>query len=190
MASQPLPPRMTVEEFLDFEQLAEERYEFDDGEVLQVEAASGAHDTIRNNIIGQMRMRFRLDAVKCRAYGSDVLVRVGPTQLMKPDVVIHCEPEIWEGEKRVLVNPSAIVEVLSPKTEAYDRGLKFQRYRSLESFLEYFLVAQDRIYVEHHTRVRPGVWQMQEHTDLVEIVTLECASIPIPLAEIYYDLDV
>ncbi len=189
MSSRPLP-HMTVDEFLAFEDLAESSFECDSGAALEMEAATREHDTIRNNIITHILSGLRKDDVKCRVYGSDIHVRVTPSCLMKPDVALHCEPETWEREGQVLVDPVAIFEVLSPSTEGYDRGKKFQAYRQIGSFREYFIIAQDRVYVEHHSLVHPGLRQMQEHTQLGDHLVVESLSgaVSIPLSAVYYDV--
>ena len=83
------------------------------------------------------------------------------------------------------MNPRVIIEVLSPSTEAYDRGDKFTQYRRIESFEEYVLISQDRPNVESIFRQADGAWSFQNHTSLDAAATIRCLGIEIPLAEIY-----
>ena len=75
---------------------------------------------------------------------------------------VACPPEFTDDEQNTLVNPSILVEVLSKSTEAYDRGKKFENYRSIPSLRDYVLIAQDRMLIEHYTRQQDGKWLLQE----------------------------
>ncbi len=124
---------------------------------------------------------------------SEMRVRVHPTGLYTyPDVVAVCgEPEFADATTDTLLNPSVIVEVLSPSTEGYDRGEKFVHYRRVETLREYVLVAQDRMRVEHYTRdaADPERWTLVELSapgDALELPALACA---LPLRDLYERLE-
>jgi Uma2 family endonuclease len=106
-----------------------------------------------------------------------------------PDVVVVCgEPRFMDGALDTLTNPALIVEVLSPTTEAYDRGEKFQHYRSIESLREYVLIAQDRVLMERF--VREGeFWTLSTLSDLDAALELTSVHCSLPLREIYYDVE-
>src|SRR4029078_13634738 len=106
-----------------------------------------------------------------------------------PDVVAVCgEPRFQDGELDTLLNPTLIVEVLSPSTEAYDRGRKFAHYRRLASLREYVLVAQDRILVERVTR-RGDEWLLTDFRSVEDVLAIESVGVRIPLGEIYARVD-
>ena len=88
----------------------------------------------------------------------------------------------------MLVNPMLIIEVLSPTTEAYDRGGKFLAYQSIESFREYLLVAQDRPHVTHYARQQRGGWLRADIIGLNSEVRFESLDVTLPLAEIYWQI--
>ena len=88
-----------------------------------------------------------------------------------------------------MLNPRVIVEVLSPSTEAYDRGDKFTQYREIETFEEYLLISQDRPNVESWLRQPDGAWSIANHTSLDAAAKVRSLAIDIPLAEIYAGID-
>src|SRR5438132_477901 len=94
--------------------------------------AKEAHNLLVANIVGELVQQFRCRS--CRVYPSDMRVRVKPSGLYTyPDVIAVCgEPRFLDDQRDTLLNPNLLVEVLSPSTEAYDRGRKFERYKSIE----------------------------------------------------------
>ncbi|HET7321600.1 MAG TPA: Uma2 family endonuclease, partial [Longimicrobiaceae bacterium] len=126
----------------------------------------------------------------CEAHVNDMRVKVSPTGAYTyPDVVALCgEPRLEDSHLDTLLNPALIVEVLSPSTEAHDRGEKFAHYRRLESLQEYILVAQDRVSVEQYTR-QGDVWMLSETDDPDGALTLTSVDCSIPLREIYDRVD-
>jgi Uma2 family endonuclease len=105
-----------------------------------------------------------------------------------PDVVVCKEPLFVEPEKETLTNPTVIAEVLSPSTEAYDRGDKFAHYRRLPSLQEYVLISQDKVRVEHYLR-RGHEWIFTELSDLGETLHLPTIDCSVALREIYDKVD-
>ena len=85
----------------------------------------------------------------------------------------------------VLLNPTAIFEVLSPSTEVYDRGVKLQRYRAIESLQDYILVAQDQMRLEQYTRGEGSVWTFRDYQGPGETLRIESIGVSLPLAAIY-----
>ena len=115
-----------------------------DGEMFAMAGSSFNHNVIVGNILGELRQQ--LKGRPCRVCPNDQRVHIPATGLYTyPDVVVVCgEPQFQDGEIDTLLNPILIVEVLSPNTEADDRGEKFEHYQTIESLAEYVLVAQDR----------------------------------------------
>ena len=103
-----------------------------------------------------------------------------------PDVSVVCgRIELGTDQRDVLLNPRVLIEVLSESTKDYDRGEKFEQYRSIPSFTEYLLVAQDRHHVEHHVRQRDSRWLLEETDSVADSVALESIECRLALAEIY-----
>jgi Uma2 family endonuclease len=180
--------RYTPEEYLALERNAEFKSEYLDGRIVAMTGATAPHVTIAGNVHAELRSRLR--SGPCRAFIADMRVQIGGgRQYVYPDVVGVCgEPRFMDGTLDTLMNPVLVVEVLSPSSEAYDRGEKFLHYREIETLQEYVLVAQDRVLVERF--VRSGeFWTLSTITDLDESLELASVGCAIPLREIYESID-
>jgi Uma2 family endonuclease len=186
--------RFTVDEYLRMERDSMERHEFLDGEIYAMAGESGPHGDVSANVVGALVGQ--LKGKPCRARTKDTKVRSGPMLVSGqgtrglfsyPDVVVICgEPEYPDAHRDVILNPAVIVEVLSPSTEAFDRGEKFIRYQTYNPTLtDYLLVAQDQPRVEHFHRLAGGEWFYRLTTGLeasVEIASIGCT---LSLADVY-----
>jgi Uma2 family endonuclease len=184
MASATVIPRITPEQYLALERKADFKSEYCNGFIIAMAGASRVHNTIALNLASEIRSQ--LKGRRCRVYMSDMRLRVSPTGLYTyPDVVAVCgEVEFEDDEVDTLLNPTMIVEVLSPTTEAYDRGDKFRQYRELASLREYVLVAQDKILVERYTR-QGNEWLRTDFKSLDDTLPLASIGCEIALREIY-----
>ncbi|MGB9178093.1 MAG: Uma2 family endonuclease [Pyrinomonadaceae bacterium] len=188
MSSQP-EHRYTLEEYFALELASEEKYEFWNGEVFCMSGVCLAHSQIESNIIKELRNQ--LDAQGCRVFPANLRIKVPAYPPYRyPDLTALCgTPEIEKiSGLDMLVNPALIVEVLSPSTEAFDRGDKFTYYKSIASFSEYLLISQHRPHVSQFVKGDGGAWTFREFNDLTD--TVSCASVPCTLAlsEIYRDV--
>ena len=143
----------TVEEYLALEETAEEKHEYLDGRIYAMTGGTDTHARLTARVIALLDTQLR--GRPCRVYSGDLMVRVEATGLHTyPDASALCGEPRLTGRKVagkqnvVLLDPSVLVEVLSPSTEAYDRGTKFEHYRQIPSLREYVLVAQDEMHVE------------------------------------------
>ena len=186
----PPKPRYTPEEYLALEREAEYRSEYFAGEVFAMSGASERHNLIVSNIVAALHTQFRKRP--CKVYASDMRVKVSATGLYTyPDVVALCEEaQFDDDQKDTLLNPTVIIEVLSPSTEAYDRGEKFAHYRKLTSLAEYVLISQDKPHVEHYVRQPDNQWLLSEASRLQDTVRLPSISSTLVLAEIYEKVEV
>ncbi len=179
--------RYTISEYLAFERAAHERHEYRDGEILVMSGGSYKHSLILANLIGELRNA--LKGKPCRALESNLRVRIPRTPLYTyPDASVICgEPQIDPNDEALetVTNPRVLVEVLSPSTEAYDRGEKFTRYRQIETLEEYVLVSQDVPRVELFFRQADGTWVFTVFSGLGARAKLAGLGIELPLAEIY-----
>ena len=179
-----LKPRLTPEDYLAIERGAEYKSEYFNGEIFAMTGASEPHNAIVVNTTIQLGNQ--LKKRPCRLYANDLRVKVSPTGMYTyPDVAAACgELRFEDGYIDTLLNPSVIVEVLSPSTEAYDRGEKFAHYRRLDSLMEYVLVSQDKVRVEHYTR-QAGGWLLTEISDLDGVLRLASIDCSVRLRDIY-----
>ncbi len=179
-------PRYSVEEYIELDKNSEGRYEYFDGVVVELSGASLNHNRIVRNLIRNLENQ--LDGSDCEVLPADMRLKVPAAFPYRyPDVVVVCgEPVIEETQGLdLLVNPLLIIEVLSPTTEAYDRGLKFSAYQTIASFREYLLVAQDRPHVVQYVRQPNDKWLRSEVTGLDGELTLETINCTLALREIY-----
>ena len=148
---------LKLAEYLAFERESTERHEYFRGEVYAMAGGSEAHNLIAANILRELGNA--LHDRPCYAYGSDMRVKAGELYTY-PDVSALCGDRRFEDEaiRDTLLNPGALVEVLSDTTEAYDRGRKFDAYRSIPSLVDYVLVSQAQRLVEHFARQKDGSW--------------------------------
>jgi Uma2 family endonuclease len=177
--------RYTPEEYLALERRAEHRSEFYAGEIFAMSGASRRHSLIAGNIFAALHGQFR--GRPCEVHMNDMRVKVSPTGLYTyPDVVALCgEPRFDDVQRDTLLNPNVIVEVLSPSTEAYDRGNKAAQYRQLPSLVEYLLVSQEQRHVEHYVRQADGQWLFSEESGTDARIHLPSINAVLVLAEIY-----
>lgn len=180
----------TVDQYLAIERSSEERHFYLDGEIYAMAGESGAHADISVNILGLLGNQ--LIGKNFRLRTKLTKVRSGPkpntTGLYSyPDVVVICgDPEYLDDHQDVVINPAVIIEVLSPETEAFDRGEKFTRYQTWNPTLsDYLLVSQDRARIEHFIRQGNGTWTYQRYTELETTILISSIECQLNLAEVY-----
>jgi Uma2 family endonuclease len=185
MTAPALSHSLTPEEYLEIERRAETRSEYLDGEMFAMAGASLEHSQIVSNLVGELRQQ--LKQRPCRVLPNDLRIHTPATGLYTyPDVVVVCgEPRLQDEHRDTLLNPTLIIEVLSPSTEAYDRGKKFEHYRSVESFVEYLLVAQDAPRVEQYVREPDGRWLFSAVAGLEAAISLPAIQCELLLSEVY-----
>ncbi|HEU4327973.1 MAG TPA: Uma2 family endonuclease [Roseiflexaceae bacterium] len=180
--------RMSVAEYLVFERGQTDKHEYFEGEIFLQAGASVAHNLITANLIAALRPQLR--GGPCRVYPSDIRLKIpNRRHYVYADVTIICGPPVFDdAEQDTVRNPILIIEVLSPSTEQYDRGRKFQSYRTIAGFQEYLLVAQDTVRVEHFVRQSDLIWTMAEHSRPDAVVDLAAVGARLALEAIYEDV--
>ena len=177
-------PYFTHEEFLDREQESRFRHEFHNGRIEMMAGGSHAHSIIGTNCSGELRNA--LQGRDCEVHGEALMIRIAAADKSTyPDAMVICgEPVFTDNRKLVVTNPLVIVEVLSPATEAYDRGEKFAAYQLLPSLQEYVLVSQETPLVEVYRRTVSG-WTKFEFPGLEATITLQSLGVTLPASAIY-----
>jgi Uma2 family endonuclease len=180
--------RATLDEYLALERASDVRHEYFAGVITAMAGASYRHNLIAGNIARSVGNQ--LAGRRCSVLPSDMRVRTISTLYTYPDVTIVCgDPELSGAGEETLLNPVVVIEILSASTEAYDRGDKFEHYRSIPSLREYVLVAQDRMRVEHFERQAKGQWLLTTFRSAESPVVFPALGIEIPLAEIYAQVE-
>ena len=182
----PKRDRMTREEYLALQRTVDEKLWLWDGEVFEPQAASIDHERIVANVVGLLRAQL-LDG-PCEPLPSAVRIRMpGKDRYVYPDAVIACAPlQLEDDRKDTLLNPSVVFEVLSPSTEAFDRGAKAQGFRTIPSLRAYVVIAQDRKHVEALTRAADGSWTLREARAGEDVaLSVPSGELRLPVDEIY-----
>jgi len=195
MMGMPRPkPVFTVDQYLAFERSSLDRHEYLDGEVFGMAGESLKHGYVTVNLVGLLFNQLR--GKPCRALTKDMKVRSGPVpkphmstsgMYSYPDVVVVCgEPEFHDEQKDVILNPTAILEVLSKTTEDFDRGEKFLRYRKWNPTLrDYLLVSQEQPHIDRFSVQDDGTWKDWHAEGLYSSMEIPSIGCLLNLAEVY-----
>lgn len=186
-----LPKRKyTLEEYFEIERNSEEKFEFWDGNVLLKSGASPLHEIIVVNTGAHLRELLRNR--NCSIFFSKLKIKVPVSEPYRfSDLTAFCGQGIYEtvGGMRMLTNPQMLIEVLSPSTEAFDRGDKFTYYKSIESFSEYLLIATNRPHITQFVKQNENEWIQREATGLDARFFSPTFNVEILLSEIYLDVE-
>ena len=180
----------TLEEYLELDHNSEEKIEFWDGHIFTLAGASPNHVQIQSNL--NFHLRLKLQGKNCRVYPSDMRVSVPAYPPYRyPDLTALCGNPVFESlvNQELLKNPSLIVEILSDSTAEFDRGYKFTYYKSIESFTEYILIAQDRAHVTQFIKQSENGWLNLEFNDIDDKFHLASVDCEIFLKELYENVE-
>ena len=186
MATQPLT-QITPEGYLRLDRESDTKHEYIDGQILAMAGGSPRHALVTANVSGTLHIRLR--GTGWFVHSPDLRVCVRRERLITyPDVAVVCgTPEFLDDRRDTILNPVVLVEVLSPSTSGFDRGLKGYLYRNVASLREYLLVEPDTTGVEHYRRA-DGEW-IRNYTDRGEAIRLDLLGVELPLEEIYYGVE-
>jgi Uma2 family endonuclease len=175
--------RWTPDEYLAAERSGSGKHEYFSGEIFAMAGANERHDTIAANITVALGNALR--GGPCRPHTSDMRVHVPATGLYSySDGLVVCGAEFTDATRDTLTNPVAVFEVLSDSTEGYDRGRKFENYRSIASLKDYVLVSQHQALVEHFARLADGTWNLRV-LRAGDAVRLSGVAVTIPVDDLY-----
>ena len=175
----------SFEEYLVLEETADEKHEYQDGEIVQMTGGTTDHNKIALNFASNLK--FALKRKQYDIFIGDVKLWI-PTyrQGTYPDVMLIKGESLYYGSgKTTVINPRLIVEVLSKSTQNYDQGDKFFYYRSIPQFEEYILVSQDQYYVMQFNKTQEGKWLLSEYMGVNSTLSLNSAEFQISFPELY-----
>ena len=181
---------VSPEEYLRLEREAEFKHEYFQGEIRAMAGAGYDHNLICANLTGELYTQLR--GKSCSVVGSDQRLQImSGSAFVYPDLTVVCgKPEFNEAKKPdTLLNPTLLVEVLSPTTSQYDRSEKFMLYRQVPSLRQYLTLDAQAIHAELHTLDDLGRWVLTETRDLSAVLDLSSIACQVPLAEIYHGLN-
>jgi len=186
-------PKFTPEEYFAWEEQQLERHEYIDGEVYAMSGGTIDHGDIAGNFLTLLKTHLRGSG--CKTLNSDCRVSVvGATKYVYPDISVTCDdslPEtLRERDKtttQYITYPCLIIEVLSPSTEAYDRGNKFKMYRRNPSLQEYVLVSVDAIEIELFRKTETGDWRIINYQK-GDAIELKSVNFTCQIEQVYEDI--
>jgi Uma2 family endonuclease len=180
---------VTPEEYLAAERLSKTRSEYLDGGVYPMTGGTANHIRIISNIDTQLNTQ--LDERSCDVFPIDMKVRLPDSRkFFYPDVVVVCGEVLYhDNRKDIITKPDLVIEVLSPSTEAFDRGEKFKAYQTVESLKEYLLVAQDKPFIEQFVKNEAGKWEYAAAIGLDSSLVLPSIEGTLNLAAVYKRVD-
>lgn len=177
-------PQWTAKSYLAFESASDVRHEYLDGEVYAMSGASKNHNRIAMSTSSSLFTQ--LSNHPCDVFPSDMRVRVSSVQYAYPDISVVCGQPLFGDEKPdTLLNPTVLIEVLSPSTEDYDRGKKSEGYRTLASLQEYLLISQDKCHIEHYVRQANDKWLLTEVRRMDVILELNSIQCKLKVSDVY-----
>ena len=190
MTALPKKKYILPEEYLALERDSLERHEYFDGEIFLMAGTSEEHANISSNV--NISLGTQLKKRPCKSYQSDLRVHIPATGLYTyPDVIVVCgKPQLLEDAYLdTLLNPDLIVEVLSPSTADYDKGTKFDHYRTIDSLKEYVLVWQDKKRVARYTKQTDGSWTLNDFIGEEAEIVLSSINCKLLMEDIYDKVD-
>jgi Uma2 family endonuclease len=183
----PKSPRYSLQEYFRLADESPTKLEFDAGQIIDMAGATYDHNRIAANLVGELRDR--LKGKPCEATGSDTRVLAADGRYAYPDVTVVCDgPEFdpRDPKQLTITNPHTLFEVLSPSTEARDRGEKFIRYINIKSMQAYYLVAQHKPQITSFVRREDGSWSVGDVVEGLEgCLRIQALNIELPMSEIY-----
>ncbi|BAP56995.1 hypothetical protein THII_2698 [Thioploca ingrica] len=188
-SAQPQSHYYSPEEYLQLEELAEYKSEYHDGKIFPMTGGTTNHNQIAGNFYVALKLALKKQNYQV-AIGDVKLWIPLIRRFVYPDVmVIAGKINYFENRRDTITNPLIIIEVLSQSTKNYDRGDKFEYYRTLPSFQEYILVSQFKVHVEHFVKTSENQWLLSEYAQLEAKLELNTIPVVMTLADIYDEVN-
>ncbi|MEL6930165.1 MAG: Uma2 family endonuclease, partial [Cyanobacteria bacterium J06600_6] len=178
----------TPTEYLAFESESEVKHEYRDGEIIEMTGGTPNHNDIATNFCVFLKLALRGKSDK--VFMSDLRLWIPQFNIFTyPDVMVtKGQPVLLDDRSDTVTNPSLMIEVLSKSTKNYDKGDKFDYYRSIPTFSEYILVDQYRYSVQQYAKADDGRWWLNEYQAVEDNFTLVSLDLEIGLKDIYEEI--
>jgi len=176
----------TIEEYLEMEKASTEKHEYFLGEIFAMSGAAFNHNLIFSNVFGVLA--HKLKGSKCIPFGSDMRMHIPENTLFTyPDISIYCnEIKLLNEDEDTILQPTVIIEILSPSTKNYDRGKKFMLYKDIPLLKEYIMIDSESVSVEAYYIDEEKNWVLNKHKELTETLTFVSMGFDVALSDIYY----
>lgn len=178
-------PRYSIEEYVRFEESANAKHEFFDGQIIAMAGGTLEHAAMASAVNASFRTQ--LGGRGCEAYTSDARVRITSSGLdTYPDVAVVCGPVVRDtGDKNAMTNPTVLVEVTSDSTESYDRGEKFAQYKTIDSLQAVVFVAHRRPGIDVYSRQPDGTWARDSHAGAGETASIDAIKCTLSVDDVF-----
>lgn len=175
----------TIEDYLELQSQVDYKIAYHEGEVFAMAGGTVNHSLLSSRA-GTMLSNALKDR-KCNVFQSDLMIGYNEENYVYADASVICgKPEVYDENKNAVKNPCLIVEVLSNETAEYDRGEKFKKYQKLNTFEEYVLISQHKVWVEvFFKQASVDFWQYYSYNSLEEKIRLHSLEIELSMAELY-----
>jgi Uma2 family endonuclease len=175
----------TVEEYLEMEKVSTEKHEYFQGEIFAMSGAGFNHNLIFSNVFGVLA--HKLKGSNCIPFGSDMRMNIPENTLFTyPDISIYCnEIKYLNEDEDTILQPTVIIEILSPSTKNYDKGKKFNLYKDIPSLKEYIMIDSESISVQAFYIDDENNWKLNEHKEISDKLTLISMGFNVTLSDIY-----
>ncbi len=183
------PKFCSEEEYLALEATTGYKSEYFAREIFAMAGGSANHNRIAGNTYAVLNSGLR--ATRCEAFNSDMRLLVKAKKLYTyPDTMVVCgRIDFVKDRTDTIINPAVIVEVLSPSTQDYDRGQKFEFYRTIPTLQDYLLIHQDQVYIEYYHKPQNGLWTLSEFSTLEAVIIVQSLSFELPIRRLYERVD-
>ncbi|MGN8059474.1 Uma2 family endonuclease [Pedobacter sp. 22163] len=177
--------RYTIEEYLEMEKASTVKHEYFQGEVFAMSGATFNHNLIFSNVFGPLF--FKLKGSKCIPFGSDMRMNIPENTLFTyPDISIYCnEIKHLSEDESTILQPTVIIEILSPSTKNYDKGKKFNLYKDIPSLKEYVMIDSGSVLVEAYYINDEQHWVLNKHEEISGTLNLISMGFGVALTDIY-----
>lgn len=177
--------KFTTEEYLQIEKDSPAKNEYFKGEIFAMAGAGPRHNVIFSNLFGELA--HRLNGRPCRPYGSDLRIHIPENTLYTyPDISIICgEIVASKTDPDTAVQPTVLIEILSPSTKNYDRGGKFILYRDIPTLREFIVIDSESISIEAFRINKNGHWELEDYRSMDDTLTIPIVDVSISLKELY-----
>lgn len=182
---------LTIEDYLAIQIEQDQKYEYHDGAIFAMAGGTIQHAMLGANALVVIGSSIERSDLNCFTLNSDARLHIlKPNVITYPDAMVVCGSPIYSQQDRTaIVNPTIVIEVLSPSTETYDRGDKLFFYKQIPTLKEYLLIAQDKRQVDVFRRNDDSRWTIQRFTELSGQVEIESLGINLELERLYRRVD-
>jgi len=179
----------TPEEYLELEEKAEFRNEYRDGEIVPMTGGTAKHNSIAVNFLFALKLALR--GQNYQIFINDLRLWIPSDRIYTyPDIMVIAGKLIFQGDRTdIVTNPILVAEVLSQSTKNYDKGEKFDFYRSIPELREYILIDQYKVHVMQYYKTDSGSWLLTDYQTADAVLKLASIDLQIPLSEIYEQID-